>query len=388
MVEERSSFRTRLTSADAVVNLRKTNLTAAFFHIGLLVFVLVRLFQKGPSTKSPYVCTDGGHAINALTCACAETTKKFFESLNVQLLRLTTRLPSFMNDRLQALIQTDSSLNACGDSIANPECTFWGEISTDNFLPPVNLGILVITFTAVTIIAHFWYAARYERYLGMILRGLNAWRWIEYGISASVMAVILAVLSGVRLQTSVWMVFVATLVQMLQGYLIEHAISSRSVRSAQCYVPLVVGWLLLVTVWVTIGEAWFSGLDRATKEIKKCKNESGCNTIKQETQEEATPSESLKWLIVAVIVLFSSFGAVNLAYFINAYAYGPLSAQKNFPLYEFAYICLSFISKALLIFWVFFSIFAGELRWLQTGGLSSQDTPHTFTSYSESICKN
>ena len=387
-------FLTRLTKADTVVNLRKTNLVAALFHLALLAFIVAQIFAKYAETKTEqYVCTDNA-ADNKLSCTCEATPGGFLESFNIQLLRLTTSLPSFMRQRLKESITTDAVLYPCPNENAVAECTFWGEISTEN-VSPINLVALIVTFTVVTIVAHFVYFGCYTQYLSMIQRGYNAWRWIEYGISASIMAVILAVISGVRLQTSVVMIFVATLVQMLQGYLIEHAIATQSVRSPQCYVPLFVGWLLLVVVWVTIWEAWFSGLNRATKELKECKA-GVCNVIKTEENErekkgEASPSESLKYLIIAVIVLFSGFGIVNLAYYVHAYTKGPLVAQKHFPLYEFSYICLSFISKALLILWVFFSIFKGELIWLQTGGLSSKDenkpeAQHKFTSYS-SNCK-
>ena len=295
-----------------------------------------------------------------------------------------------MGDRLSAAIAANDDLNTCSDSSKSyipSTCTFWGEISTENaaiYPQTVNLWFLVVVFTVVTIIAHVVYASRYKNYIKMIKSGANLYRWVEYGISASVMAVILAVLAGVRLQTSVCLVFAATAAQMFQGFIIAKAISQDNVVSGQCIGAIVIGWGLLIVVWFTIVEAWFSGLNTAVSDIRNCFNDHKCSLL-GEYSNEGMPNEELKNLILITIVLFSSFGVVNLWYFVDAIVRGTANAKLSFPKYELAYICLSFIAKAVLILWCYFSIFEGELRWLQTGGLSSERPVHTFTSYKRCV---
>ena len=387
----------RLTSVSQPGNLKTINISAAVLHTVLLGIIFGQLILQKSQDVSEIVCEDHP-GDDTLTCAGCDSgnsrksSRSFYENLNVQLLRLTTKLPKYMQDRLSTTIATNEDLNTCSNDLSPSSipssCTFWGEISTEDALYPktVNLLVLVVVFTVVTIVAHIVYASRYKYYIEMIKSGANFYRWVEYGISASVMAVILAVLAGVRVQTSVWLVFAATAAQMFQGFVIEKAISQDHAASAQCIGALVVGWGLLIVVWYTIVEAWFSGLNTAYSEIERCRNEN-CSLLGGFVRNDnsTAPNENLKWLIIITIVLFSSFGFVNLWYFVHAIVSGSASARQSFPKYELAYICLSFIAKCLLILWCFFSIFQGELRWLQTGGLSSERLVHKFTSYKRCV---
>ena len=88
----------------------------------------------------------------------------------------------------------------------------------------IDLFWLTAAFTAVTALAHLAYATNgfgTGFYLKSIKNGSNPLRWLEYGVSASCMAVILAVLSGIRLRNYIIIIFLATFAQMLQGYNIE-----------------------------------------------------------------------------------------------------------------------------------------------------------------------
>lgn len=244
------------------------------------------------------------------------------------------------------------------------KCNCWPEKGLTSDME-IDLFWLTAAFTAVTALAHLAYATNgfgTGFYLKSIKNGSNPLRWLEYGVSASCMAVILAVLSGIRLRNYIIIIFLATFAQMLQGYNIEASVARGNAKSLESAIPLIAGWVLLIAVWFGTFDEWYSAFSDFKSRKSECISDN-CVT----TSEEGEPPKFIEHLITVVFVLFASFGLVNIAHVING-----SRGTVNFRNYERAYIILSFVSKALLIIWSLSSVFNGELEWLQA--CATEDT--------------
>ncbi|MGF7228951.1 MAG: heliorhodopsin HeR [Candidatus Saccharibacteria bacterium] len=86
----------------------------------------------------------------------------------------------------------------------------------------INLAWLVAIFFFISAIAHGVIASVYRnRYEADLARGINRVRWIEYGLSASVMLVAIGVLSGVYDVSTLILIFVLSLIMNLLGSAME-----------------------------------------------------------------------------------------------------------------------------------------------------------------------
>jgi hypothetical protein len=106
----------------------------------------------------------------------------------------------------------------CDDGpVCATECKQLGAMSVA-FLIPLFTGLACVDHVA-SFIACVYYANRAKEYIFEI--GSNPLRWIEYSISASVMAVTIAILSGVN-DVHLWLlIFIAHAICMGLGQLIE-----------------------------------------------------------------------------------------------------------------------------------------------------------------------
>ena len=88
----------------------------------------------------------------------------------------------------------------------------------------INVPALLYSFFGVTFFFHLLYATDFfgaGYYSKAILQGWNPFRWLEYGISATIMILILALLSGCRDINSFLPIMVACAVTQGFGFLIE-----------------------------------------------------------------------------------------------------------------------------------------------------------------------
>lgn len=86
----------------------------------------------------------------------------------------------------------------------------------------INLAHLVVVFFLLSAIAHAIIATKYRpRYEKDLKVGINRARWIEYGLSASVMMVAIGLLSGIYDISSLIMIFVLILIMNLMGLAME-----------------------------------------------------------------------------------------------------------------------------------------------------------------------
>ena len=81
------------------------------------------------------------------------------------------------------------------DSDESDKCKVFPRVKADKRdKSKVDIVLLILIFTGVTAVAHLFYGAIINKYYNReIARGRNLIRWIEYAVTATIMAVILAV---------------------------------------------------------------------------------------------------------------------------------------------------------------------------------------------------
>lgn len=174
---------------------------------------------------------------------------------------------------------------------------------------------LVVAFFAFTAGFHLLYAFNPNNiYLSAVKRGNNYLRWIEYSISATIMIVVIALLSGVK-EIKAYFILVTSAVGMIMtGQFFE------TTEGPQKWIPVTVGFILLIGIWSVIISSFNDRLNEA--------RDAGV--------------EIPSWLFAVVYVLFffyASFGFVPVAQGIFG---------GDYRMYEYAYLTLSLLSKATL----------------------------------------
>ena len=115
---------------------------------------------------------------------------------------------------------------------------------------PIGLAVAIFLYLAAIdhlVVASPWARGWYERNLA---RGINYARWWEYSLSASLMVVLIALLSGIRELTALVAVFGASAAMILFGLLMERG--SHPGRDADWW-PFWLGSVVGLVPWVAIG---------------------------------------------------------------------------------------------------------------------------------------
>ena len=192
----------------------------------------------------------------------------------------------------------------------------------------INLAYLVAAFFFLSALAHLYIATigrkRYETQLG---KGMNKARWYEYSLSASVMMVAIAMLSGVSDLSTLVMLFGATSVMNLCGLVME---VHNQTTSKTNWISYVVGTISGLLPWVVVG-IYFWGAEQY--------GSGGIPTF-------------VYWIYASIFVFFSSF-AVNMWL-----QYRGKGRWQDYLYGEKVYMVLSLIAKSALAW----QIFAGTLR--------------------------
>lgn len=174
---------------------------------------------------------------------------------------------------------------------------------------------LIVSFFVITASFHLLYALNPGNiYLDAVKNGNNWMRWVEYSLSATIMLIIIGLLSGVKDIQNYFVLITSAFAIMWTGQWFES--SSGSMR----WVPIIIGFVLLAGVFSVI----FKSFSDRLKEAK----DAGFKV----------PS----WLYAVVIVLFifyASFGFVPVA---------QILFKGDYRKYEYTYLTLSLVSKATL----------------------------------------
>lgn len=114
-----------------------------------------------------------------------------------------------------------------------------------------RLGWGVALFSALSALFHLLVASGwgFPRYCNELLAGRNRFRWVEYSLSASVMIVLIAGLTGVTDAVALLALFGANAGMILFGWLME---TTNPVRPAQDWSPFAFGCIIGAVPWVGI----------------------------------------------------------------------------------------------------------------------------------------
>lgn len=192
----------------------------------------------------------------------------------------------------------------------------------------VNLAYLVATFFFMSAIAHAVIATKYRKtYEADLKKGINKARWIEYGLSASVMMVAIALLSGVYDFSALLMIFILDLLMNSMGLVMELTNQGAKKTNWLTYnlgcVAGIVPWIVFA-IYVIGANAYGSG---------------GIPTF-------------VYFIYGSMFVFFSSFA-------VNMYLqYAKKGQWANYLYGERVYMILSLVAKTALAWQVFF----GTLR--------------------------
>ena len=200
-------------------------------------------------------------------------------------------------------------------------------VPTTKILFNLSLPLLIAVFLFICAAAHFTIATIYNKqYNSQLKRGINAARWIEYSLSASVMIVGIALMVGIYDFMSLVMLFALVAIMNLLGLIME--IHNQTTKKTN-WISYLVGCLAGLVPWVVIAFCLWLGAN----------NGSSAPTF-------------VYWIFVSIFIFFNCF-AVNMVL-----QYKKVGPWKNYLYGELIYIILSLVAKSLLAW----QVFAGTLR--------------------------
>jgi hypothetical protein len=187
----------------------------------------------------------------------------------------------------------------------------------------IPLETLVVVIFFITSLFHIFYATS-PLYYTEINNGYNRYRWLEYGITSSLMIFVLCIISGVKdFDTVILLTF-------MNGFLMSFGYFFEMSQERQAkLISLVMGFFMLLVIWFTIFRNFFYRVDEVNK----------VSTRKIPT-----------WIYGVLIPMFFwwiSFGLVAMIRYIKGG-----DPRK----YEFFYILLSYLSKAFMGYYLTYGI--------------------------------
>jgi hypothetical protein len=188
----------------------------------------------------------------------------------------------------------------------------------------IAIGPLVGVFLLLAALDHAAVAlpplrARYERCLAV---GVNPFRWLEYSVSASLMVVLIAMLTGIADFVALLAIFAANAAMIFFGWLME--LLNPPDRARTRWLPFLLGCAVGAVPWVAIGMQIGGSVDRGHP-----------------------PPTFVYAIFASLFVLFASF-AVN-----QALQYGRIGRWRDYHYGERWYLWLSLVAKSLLAWQVF-----------------------------------
>lgn len=214
------------------------------------------------------------------------------------------------------------TLNTLASKTGNPVL-----VAASRNLFDINLAYLVAAFFFLSAIAHLIIATVYRKtYEANLKQGINKARWIEYSLSASVMMVGIAMLSGVYDLSSLIMIFALISIMNLMGLVME--IHNQTTKQTS-WLSYNIGCLAGIMPWVVV-VIYFLGA----------------------TNYGSGVPGFVYWIYGSMFVLFSAFA-------VNMYLqYKKIGKWADYLYGERVYMILSLVAKSLLAWQIFF----GALR--------------------------
>ncbi len=198
---------------------------------------------------------------------------------------------------------------------------------TDNLMQ-VQLAPLVALFLFISATAHFLISTvLFDKYKGYLKKHMNPYRWYEYSVSASVMIVIIAMLTGIYDLGLLVALFVLVAVMNLMGLMME---KHNQLTKRVDWTSYIIGCIAGAAPWIVIG-IYFGGSIIA----------SGGDV-----------PNFVIGIYFSLLVFFNLF-AINMVL-----QYKKIGKWKDYLYGERIYIILSLVAKSALAWQVFF----GTLR--------------------------
>lgn len=192
----------------------------------------------------------------------------------------------------------------------------------------IQVGPLVALFLFLSALFHFIVSSpvAYDWYAANIKKGMNPARWYEYSISASVMIVVIAMLSGVYDLWSLVLMFTLNAAMIWFGHMMELYNQGKKKTDWTAYIY---GCVAGAVPWVVIFAYFYSAI----------------------ADVDAAP-DFLYGIIISLFIFFNIF-AVNM--YLQYKQVGP---WKDYMFGEKMYIVLSLLAKSALAW----QVFSGTLR--------------------------
>lgn len=212
-----------------------------------------------------------------------------------------------------------------GDKNQNVEFDF-GEDSPHIDVKGYSLKTIVVLIFFITAIFH-WYYYKSSNYYKEVAKGYNRYRWVEYGITATLMIFVLAIISGIKELYATLLLVCSSIVLMSFGYFFEMNKDRKVKLSA-----LIMGFFIFAYTWAVFWGNFVPNL-LASKEIGY---------------------EIPSWVygvLTPMIFWWLSFGIIAI---LNFKAYK--KKDYDFKRYERYYILLSYFSKAFMGYYLTFGL--------------------------------
>jgi hypothetical protein len=216
-----------------------------------------------------------------------------------------------------------------GHSCKMGNCFVRNEIVTFDTVPSVSLLGLVVAFHALSFswqcLALFKNPVQ-DFYVADMRRGRNGLRWLEYGLSAPLMIVVIAAVLSIIDAFVFVLLALCTMLLMLLGYMQE-------VLMMHTTLPHRAGWVLFFGNWTVLSMAFVQGIYTG------------------DTPPPWSVVQYIVYVYVSMIILFGGFGIVQTW---HVYHLNPRQVNKSiikhvhFEKVELAYAALSLSSKFLL----------------------------------------
>lgn len=191
----------------------------------------------------------------------------------------------------------------------------------------LRIGPLVASFLIMSAIAHLLIATvLYDKYVRDLKKGMNRYRWYEYSISASVMIVVIAMLTGIYDIGTLLLIFFLNMMMILFGLRME--VHNQKTEKTD-WKPFIYGCIAGIIPWIVIF-MWLFGAGG----------------------DEGGPPDFVYYIFITIAILFNSF-AINMVL-----QYKKFRKWKDYLYGERMYVILSLVAKSALAW----QVFAGTLR--------------------------
>ena len=189
------------------------------------------------------------------------------------------------------------------------------------------LKIILIMIFLITASFHFFYYTNY-RYYKEVLGGRNRYRWVEYGITATMMIFVLCLISGVKEIYSALATVFLSILMMSFGYFFEMNKDPKVKLSA-----IIMGFFALICIWSIILGQFIPNIISAKGDL------------------DYKIPDWVYGVLFPMILWWISFGIITI---LNYKAYR--KKDYDFTRYEKYYIILSYFSKAFMGYYLAFGL--------------------------------